>query len=107
MILDTLTGMELEAAVKLFIRSEKLKFRYVIIVGNRDSNAYNIFIAMNNGNSPYQDHQVKRIECINYVQKRIGTRLRELRDEVNIHVTKSGSLEKVFKCLHKKPYHRT
>lgn len=42
---------------------------------------------MNNDRGPYDDTQVIKLECINHVQKRMGTRLRKMRDEEKIDVT--------------------
>ena len=39
---------------------------------------------MNNGNGPYSHTKVIKLECINHVQKRLGTRLRKLWDEEKV-----------------------
>ncbi|KAK7071688.1 hypothetical protein SK128_028288 [Halocaridina rubra] len=54
---STSAGMEAEAAVKLFGRSEELKCHYVSFVGDGEFSAYIAETAMNNGNEPFQDHQ--------------------------------------------------
>ncbi|KAK8372143.1 hypothetical protein O3P69_019983 [Scylla paramamosain] len=70
--------MEVEAARRLFARSRDLKFEYENLVSDGDANSYKAVLAMNNGNGPYQDTKVTKLECINHVQKRLGTRLRKL-----------------------------
>ncbi|KAK8383944.1 hypothetical protein O3P69_016003 [Scylla paramamosain] len=74
-------GMEVEAARRLFARSRDLKFEYENLVSDGDANSYKAVLAMNNGNGPYQDTKVTKLECINHVQKRLGTRLRKLREQ--------------------------
>lgn len=80
-------GMEVEAARRLFARSRDLKFEYENLVSDGDANSYKAVLAMNNGNGPYQHTQVTKIECINHVQKRMGTRLRKLREQEKIDTT--------------------
>ncbi|XP_045134439.1 uncharacterized protein LOC123518003 [Portunus trituberculatus] len=85
-------GMEVEAARRLFARSRDLKFEYENLVSDGDANSYKAVLAMNNGNGPYQHTQVTKIECINHVQKRMGTRLRKLREQEKIDTTtRTGS----------------
>ncbi|KAG7160613.1 hypothetical protein Hamer_G001907 [Homarus americanus] len=90
-----LGDMEAEGAKRMFGRSQDLKFRYENFVGDGDSGAYNAVITMGNGNGPYQSVQVKKLECINHVQKRMGTRLRKLRDEEMEIRTKTGVQNKL------------
>ncbi|KAK8375956.1 hypothetical protein O3P69_008586 [Scylla paramamosain] len=85
-------GMEVEAARRLFARSRDLKFEYENLVSDGDANSYKAVLAMNNGNGPYQDTKVTKLECINHVQKRLGTRLRKLREQEKVDtITKTGS----------------
>lgn len=49
---------------------------------------------MNNGNGPYASHSVVKEECINHVQKRMGTRLRNLKEELKVKTTKTGKVMK-------------
>lgn len=44
--------MEADAAVKLFRRSEELKFGYVNFVGDGDCSTYTAMTTMNNDNGP-------------------------------------------------------
>ncbi|KAK8372573.1 hypothetical protein O3P69_010923 [Scylla paramamosain] len=84
--------MEVEAARRLFARSRDLKFEYENLVSDGDANSYKAVLAMNNGNGPYQDTKVTKLECINHVQKRLGTRLRKLREQEKVDtITKTGS----------------
>lgn len=80
-------GMETEGAVRMFGRSTTNKFKYEHFIGDGDSSAYKAVIALNNGKGPYDDTQVIKLECINHVQKRMGTRLRKMRDEEKTEVT--------------------
>lgn len=51
---------------------------------------HTMLCALNNGNGPY-DVPVQKEECINHVAKRLGTRLRKLKQEdFTIITTKSG-----------------
>lgn len=50
---------------------------------------------MNEGKGPYEDTTVTKEECINHIQKRMGTRLRKLKDELKEEkTTKSGKIIK-------------
>lgn len=79
-------AMEAEGAVRMFQRSEHHRFRYEHFVGDGDSSAFNAVKALNGGRGPYLITQVKKLECINHVQKRMGTRLRKLRDEAKVKI---------------------
>ena len=88
---DGLSGrMEAECAVQLWGRSEDIGFRYTTFVGDGDSSAYTSVTKMNNGKGPYNVEVVKE-ECVNHVKKRMGTRLRKLKEET---VTKKGKVIK-------------
>ncbi|XP_068212243.1 uncharacterized protein [Palaemon carinicauda] len=85
--------MEAEGAKKIWSRSiSKYNFRYSVFVGDGDSSAYNAVIGLNNNEGPYgRNHRVKKEECINHFAKRLGSRLRNLRERlVNKVVTKTG-----------------
>ena len=38
--------------------------------------------ALNNGEGPYGNTKVVKLECVNHVEKRFGFRLKKLRDEI-------------------------
>lgn len=80
-------GMEVEAVRRLFSRSTDLNFEYENLVSDGDANTYKALLAMNNGKGPYQQTKVIKLECINHVQKRLGTRLRKLRDQEKVDST--------------------
>lgn len=85
--------MEVQGAVILWQRSiEKLKMRYVAFVSDGNSCA---FPALNDGSGPYDEVTVTKEECINHVSKRLGTRLRQIKEQETIHIkTKTGKILK-------------
>lgn len=85
-------GMEAQMAVRMFQRSKGKKLIYENIVSDGDSSTFKSLKALNDGAGPYPNVEIKKLECINHVQKRMGTRLRKLRDEVKTDViTKTGN----------------
>ncbi|XP_068229986.1 uncharacterized protein [Palaemon carinicauda] len=87
--------MKAEGAEKIWSRSiSKYNFRYSVFVGDGDSSAYNAVIGLNNNEGLYgRNHPVKKEECINHFAKRLGSRLRNLRERfVNKIVTKTGKI---------------
>ena len=68
-------AMEVTGAINMFQRSVDLhKLKYTGYIGDGDSKAYqNVSQAR-----PYGDVEIKKLECIGHVQKRMGTRLRNL-----------------------------
>lgn len=83
--------MEPAGAVRMWERSEGKGFRYITFLSDGDSNSFNAVCALNDGNGPYTNHTVKKEECINHVQKRMGTRLRKLKAELKEEkLTKTG-----------------
>ena len=84
-------AMEAEGAVRMWRRSEDKGLRYITFLGDGDSSSYKAVTSMNDGNGPYENYTVKKEECINHVQKRMGTRLRKLKDELKEEkTTKTG-----------------
>ena len=78
-------AMEAEGAVAIFKRSvptHNLRYRWYI--GDGDTEAFN---KVKNSN-PYGDVVPEKLECVGHVQKRLGTRLRTLRNN-----TKGKALE--------------
>lgn len=72
-------GMEVIGVEKLFQRSfEKTGVRYVKYLGDGDSKAFDNI----SNKKPYgNDVQIEKLECIGHVQKRVGARLRRLKNQ--------------------------
>lgn len=88
-------AMEPEGAVRIWGRSEDNGLRYKTFLGDGDSSSYKAVTNMNGGKGPYKDIQVQKEECINHVQKRMGTRLRKLKGELKEEkTTKTGKMIK-------------
>ena len=69
-------SMESCSAVELFNRSIALnKLRYVTYNGDGDSASYRHVVDSN----PYPDIVIKKGECIGHIQKRMGSRLRKIK----------------------------
>ena len=69
-------SMEASGALSIFRRSaEKNKLRYKMYIGDGDSKAYEDVAEA----KPYKDLEVVKGECIGHVQKRVGSRLRNLK----------------------------
>ncbi|GFO40999.1 hypothetical protein PoB_006750400 [Plakobranchus ocellatus] len=67
--------MEVKVAEILWLRSiERHKLRYVTLVSDGDSKAYNRICEV----APYGEAQIEKEECLNHVGKRLGTALRNL-----------------------------
>lgn len=70
----------------LWRRSENIGFRYVEIVGDGDAKTLNELKAAN-----VYDCEIKKIECVNHVGKRMGTALRKLvENEKKLGITLGG-----------------
>ena len=75
-------NMEVTGAKRIFSRSiDNQKLRYVEMYSDGDSKAYPA-IKDTYVNSNDSDIEVQKKECVGHVQKRVGTRLRELKKEV-------------------------
>jgi len=71
--------MEPDAIVEMFSRSESMyNVRYAYYIGDGDSKTHKSI----QDAKPYGDFPVIKKECIGHVQKRLGTRLRNLKKEV-------------------------
>lgn len=68
-------AMEVQGAMNIYSRSLDLNARYVTYLGDGDSKGFQC-VADNN---IYNDVKVEKLECINHVGKRMGTRLRKLK----------------------------
>ena len=67
-------AMELAGATKIFSRSiEKRRLRYSKYLGDGESKGYEEIKLI------YGTKEVKKLECVGHVQKRVGTRLRNLK----------------------------
>ena len=71
------SAMESSGVLKLFRRSEKKNnLRYTTYLGDGDSSSYASVVAA----KPYGHNvEIKKAECIGHIQKRVGTRLRNLK----------------------------
>lgn len=88
-------AMEAEWAVRIWGRSEQKGYRYVTFLGDGDTASHKAVCSMNEGKGPYEDTTVTKEECINHIQKQMGTRLRKLKDELKEEkTTKSGKIIK-------------
>lgn len=73
-------GMEVQGVVSLFTRSVASRgLRYVKYLGDGDSKA---FLEVQKC-APYDETIVQKLECVGHVQKRLGTRLRRLRQDLS------------------------
>lgn len=73
-------GMEVEGVRQMFERSVNLNnVCYKYYLGDGDSKAYTT-VANSNPYGP--DIQIEKLECINHVQKRMGSRLRTLKSKL-------------------------
>lgn len=67
-------AMEMEAAERIWLRSEKQGFRYTTLVSDGDSKTFSHLTGLN----PYPDYEIEKVECVNHVEKRLGTGLRKI-----------------------------
>ena len=71
-------GMEVEAAEILWTRSvEKHNFRYTTVLSDDDSRMYKRLCDLD----VYDGVEIRKEECVNHVEKRMGTALRNLTKE--------------------------
>ena len=71
-------GMEAEGAKGVFERLIKKKLQYVEFLGVGDTKNYV------NVKDTYPGFEIKKIECVGHYQKRVGTRLRNLKKRKRI-----------------------
>ncbi|XP_071569569.1 uncharacterized protein [Temnothorax nylanderi] len=68
--------MEVDAVIEMFQRSEELyQVKYADYIGDGDSKTFKGIL----DSEPYENFNVLKKECIDHVQKRMGTRLRNLK----------------------------
>ncbi|XP_029161124.1 uncharacterized protein LOC114932878 [Nylanderia fulva] len=69
--------MEVDAVIEMFQRSEQLhQVKYVNYIGDGDSKTFKGLLE----SQQVENSSVKKKECIDHVQKRMGTRLRKLKN---------------------------
>lgn len=70
--------MEVDGAKEMFARSEALHgIRYSSYIGDGDCKTFKGIVESH----PYENFTIKKKECIDHIQKRMGTRLREVKKE--------------------------
>ncbi|GFS92718.1 uncharacterized protein TNCV_1161421 [Trichonephila clavipes] len=78
-------NMEVSGAIEIFQRTESLHgLRYTKFLGDGDARAYKAV----NEIQPYGDTGIVKLECVGYVKKRMGTRLRALKLKMKRNITK-------------------
>ena len=71
-------SMESKGAINIFSKLiEKYNLRYVHYIGDGDTESYKKVV----GAKLYGDFTPQKLECVGHVQKRLGARLRKLRNE--------------------------
>lgn len=70
-------GIEVDGAVQIFQRSLEKNVRYNRYLGDGDSKGFSAVESL----SIYGDEAVTKLECIGHVQKRMGSRLRKLKQK--------------------------
>jgi len=76
---DSAGKMEVDAVKEMFSASEeKFGVRYLTYIGDGDSKTFKALLDLN----PYtNEYPIRKSECVNHVEKRMGTRLRNVRKE--------------------------
>ncbi|GFS00416.1 phenolphthiocerol synthesis polyketide synthase type I Pks15/1 [Elysia marginata] len=72
-------AMESEGSVLIFGRSKaRLRLRFIEYLGDGDSSSYKKV----KESKPYgEDVEIMKLECVGHVQKRVGNRLRRMKNE--------------------------
>lgn len=70
-------GMEVDGAVQIFQRSLDKNIRYTRYLGDGDSKGFSAV----EGLGIYGDQAITKLECVGHVQKRMGSRLRRLKQK--------------------------
>ena len=69
-------AIESAGAIKNFNRSVRINnLRYLEYLGDGDTSSFRDV----NNSKPYPGHEIEKLECIGHIQKRVGSRLRNLR----------------------------
>ena len=80
-------SMEAASGIEMFKRSvQQYNLRYTRFTGDGDTNAYKSVAE----SQPYEDIAIEKIECVGHVQKRMGTRLRNLKKSMGKTKLKDG-----------------
>ncbi|ROT64283.1 hypothetical protein C7M84_017791 [Penaeus vannamei] len=74
--------MEAEAAQRMFLHSTDFGLRYAYFIGDGDSSAYRSVRFIYG-----RDREVVKYECVNHIEKRMGTWLRKLKGTLTTPVT--------------------
>ena len=88
-------AMDVEAALRLWKRSETLGYRYTAFISDGDSASFNAVSALNDGACPYRTAKVSKMECVNHVSKWMGTRLLQLKKELLARNNSHAHLKRV------------
>ena len=72
-------GMEADCAIVLWQRSEKHHMQYTTFVSDGDSSAFKAVTKLRQGQGPYGEVNIVKVECVNNVAKRLGTGLRNIK----------------------------
>jgi hypothetical protein len=97
-------GMEKHMAQTMWGRSvEKNKMRYTNMISDGDSSAFNALQA----DPPYPGYEIKKVECVNHVSKRLGTHLRKLKDESRVEARTMRQHNVQFENQHRAPVRST
>ena len=89
-------SMEAAGLVDCFMSSaETRKLRYTHYVGDGDSKAYLDIVK----NDPYPGTVVEKLECVGHIQKRVGNRLRNLRNTVKTLKGRGRLTDKIINKL--------
>ena len=80
-------SMESKGAINIFTNSlQKYNLRYAHYIGDGDTESYKRVT----DTKPYGDFIPQKLECVGHVQKRLGTRLRKLRNEKKLEKLSDG-----------------
>lgn len=80
-------GMEVFGAKKIFERSVEKQTRYEYYLGDGDSKA---FLEVANSKPYGEDFEIKKLECVGHIQKRMGSRLRKLKKSLGKEKLEDG-----------------
>ncbi|GFX38553.1 hypothetical protein TNCV_3206211 [Trichonephila clavipes] len=87
--------MEVSGAIETFQRSESLHgLRYTQFLGDSDARAYKAVNEM----QPYEDIGIEKLECVGYVDKWMGTRLRALKLKMKARAMETANRERLRKA---------
>lgn len=71
--------MKVDEVKEMFGRSDEfLGVKYAIYIGNGDTKTFKALLDMD----PYDDLKIQKKECVGHVEKRLGTRMRNVKTNV-------------------------